>query len=476
MPESVRPAESEATTHPGAVHPVDERLPARRLVPAALQHIAAMYAGVVAPPLIIGPACGLDARDQTFLIAASLLVAGAATMLQTLGLGRFVGNRLPFVNAASSAGIGPMLAIADQSHGTHRLPTILGAVMIAGAFCLLVGPFFGRLMRFFPHQVIGVVITLIGVTLIPVPVQWARGGSAAAPDFNSLGNLALAGFTLVVIIAMQRFFTGFLKQIALLLGMLVGTLAAIPFGKVNTGAFTNAATVALPTPFRFGAPEFQPAAIVSMCIVMLVLMTESSAGMLAIGEITDRTVDRSTVTRGLRTDGVATFLGSMFGSCATSAFAQNVGVVQLTRVRSRFVVASAGLVLVVLGLFPKLGAAVALVPMPVLGGAGIVLFGTIAVGGIRSLVKINLDDAPNIVIIAVSLAVGIIPLAAPDVRDVHGVLVTPGIYHDFPSWAQTILGSGISAGALTAVLLNLVFNHLGARRRAAAAEHAVAVR
>ncbi|MFE9426879.1 nucleobase:cation symporter-2 family protein [Kitasatospora sp. NPDC006697] len=459
------PASAPASDQP--VHPVDERLPARRLVPAALQHIAAMYAGVVAPPLIIGPACGLDARDQTYLIAASLLVAGAATLLQTLGLGRFAGNRLPFVNAASSAGIGPMLAIADQSHGTHRLPTILGAVLVAGAFCLLAGPFFGRLMRFFPHQVIGVVITLIGVTLIPVPVQWARGGSATTAGFNSPSNLALAAFTLVVIVAMQRFFTGFLKQIALLLGMLVGTLAAIPLGRVDTHAFSTAAAVAVPTPFRFGVPEFQPAAIVSMALVMLVLMTESSAGMLAVGEICDRPVDRATITRGLRTDGVATLVGSLFGSCATSAFAQNVGVVSLTRVRSRYVVASAGAVLVVLGLFPKLGTAVSLVPMPVLGGAGIVLFGTIAVGGIRSLVKIDLDDAPNIVIIAVSLAVGLIPLAAPEVHDAHGVLVTPGIYHDFPSWAQTILNSGISAGALTAVLLNLVFNHLGARRMVA---------
>ncbi|MGC0316738.1 xanthine/uracil permease [Kitasatospora acidiphila] len=202
---------------------------------------------------------------------------------------------------------------------------------------------------------------------------------------------------------------------------------------------------------------------------MLVLMTESSAGMLAVGEICDRPVDRAVITRGLRTDGVATLVGSLFGSCATSAFTQNVGVVSLTRVRSRFVVAPAGAVLVVLGLFPKLGAAVSPMPMPmpmpVLGGAGIVLFGTIAVGGIRSLVKINLDDARNIVIISVSPAIGVIPLAAPDVRDPRGQLVTPGIYHDFPSWAQTILGSGISAGAITAVVLNLLFHHLGARRR-----------
>ncbi|MFC7308090.1 nucleobase:cation symporter-2 family protein [Streptomyces monticola] len=446
------------------VHPVDEKLPARRLVPAALQHIAAMYAGVVAPPLIVGAACGLSTSQQTLLIAAGLLIAGVATLLQTLGIGNFIGNRLPFVNAASSAGIGPMLAIADQSPDGRQLPTILGAVMVAGAFCLAVGPFFGRLMKYFPHRVTGVVITLIGVTLMPVPVEWARGGDTAAADFGSPRNLALAAFALVVILLMQRLFTGFLRQIALLGGLLLGTLAAVPFGMVDTSGFDTAAMVALPQPFQFGVPEFQPAAIVSMVIVMLVLMTESSAGMLALGEICDRPADRATITRGLRTDGVATLVGSLFGSCATSAFAQNVGVVSLTRVRSRFVVAAAGATLVVLGLFPKAGAVVSLVPMPVLGGAGIVLFGTISVSGIRTLAKVGLDDAPNIVIVAVSLGAGLIPLAAPDVKNAQGHIVAEGFYHDFPHWAQTVLGTGISAGTLTAVVLNLVFHHLGRRR------------
>lgn len=161
-----------------AVHPVDEKLPPSRLVPAALQHIAAMYAGVVTPPLIIGQAVGLDAAGMTRLIAASLLIAGLATLLQTLGAGRFAGNRLPFVNAASSAGIAPMLAIAETSAPGHQLPAIYGAVLVAGVFCLAVGPFFGRLLRFFPPLVTGVVITLIGVTLMPVPVGWAQGGDS----------------------------------------------------------------------------------------------------------------------------------------------------------------------------------------------------------------------------------------------------------------------------------------------------------
>ncbi|MFJ9885598.1 nucleobase:cation symporter-2 family protein [Streptomyces sp. NPDC091287] len=456
------PAEGPGTTSPTtaadtAVHPVDEKLPPARLVPAALQHIAAMYAGVVTPPLIIGQAVGLDTAGMTRLIAASLLIAGLATILQTVGLGRFAGNRLPFVNAASSAGIAPMLAIAETSAPGHQLPAIYGAVLVAGVFCLAVGPFFGRLLRFFPPLVTGVVITLIGVTLMPVPVAWAQGGDATAADFGAMKYLALAAFTLVVILLIQRFGRGFLKQVALLMGMFVGTLAAVPFGLADFSALKSAPLAALPTPFAFGAPEFQPAAILSLCIVMLVLMTESSAGMLALGEICDRRTDGRTITRGLRTDGIATLLGPVFGGFPTSAFAQNVGVVSLTRVRSRYVVAAAGGALLILGAFPVLGAVVSLVPMPVLGGAGIVLFGSIAVSGIRTLSEAGLDDSSNIILVAVALGAGIIPLAAPT------------FYAGFPAWAQTVLGSGISAGALVAVVLNLFFHHLGTHSRTAVA-------
>ncbi|MFE6895817.1 nucleobase:cation symporter-2 family protein [Streptomyces sp. NPDC057717] len=453
------PAEGPCSTPPAGpeVHPVDEKLHPSRLVPAALQHIAAMYAGVVTPPLIIGQAVRLDTAGQTRLIAASLLIAGVATLLQTLGVKGLVGNRLPFVNAASSAGIAPMLAIAETNARGDQLPAIYGAVMVAGVFCLAIGPFFGRLLRFFPPLVTGVVITLIGVTLMPVPVAWAQGGDRTADDFGDMKYLGLAAFTLVVILMIQRFGRGFVKQVALLLGLLIGTLAAIPFGMADFGALRSAPVAALPTPFAFGTPEFQPAAIISLCLVMLVLMTESSAGMLAIGEICDRETSGRTITRGLRTDGLATLLGPVFGGFPTSAFAQNVGVVSLTKVRSRYVVAAAGGALLVLGVFPVLGAVVSTVPMPVLGGAGIVLFGSIAVSGIRTLSEAGLDDSSNIILVAVSLGAGIIPLAAPT------------FYAEFPAWAQTVLGSGISAGALVAVSLNLFFHHLGTRGRATAA-------
>ncbi|KAA5830668.1 purine permease [Saccharopolyspora hirsuta] len=436
---------SQGNPTPAACHPVDEKLPAKQLIPAAFQHVGAMYAGVVAPPLIIGPACGLDQRDQIVLISVSLLVAGLATLLQTLGAGRFAGNRLPFVNASSSAGLASLLTVAHSAPEGHRIQTVLGAVLVGGLFCLAVGPFFGRLMRFFPHLVTGVVITLIGVSLMTVPVAWVQGGEGA-PDFGSAANLGLALFTLVVIIVLQRVLRGFLKQIALILGLVAGTLAAAPFGMLDTTTFEQTSLFALPMPLQFGAPEFHPAAILAVCIVILVAMTESSAGMLAIGEICDRDVEQKLVTRGLRVDGIATTVGSLFGGLPTSAFAQNVGVVSLTGVRSRFVVAVAGGVMALLGLFPVLGGVVSLVPYPVLGGAGLMLFGSIATSGIRTLSRAHLEQGHNMFVVSVSLAVGLIPLAAPT------------IYQQFPQWFQTVFGTGIVAGAIVAVVLNMIFN------------------
>lgn len=228
---------------------------------------------------------------------------------------------------------------------------------------------------------------------------------------------------------------------------LISTLMAAPFGMLDTSTFAQASWFALPAPLQFGMPEFQPSAILAVCIVILVAMTESAAGMLAIGEICDREVEKKVVTRGLRVDGIATTGGSLFGGLPTSAFAQNVGVVSLTGVRSRFVVAVAGSVMALLGVFPVLGGVVSLVPYPVLGGAALMLFGSIAASGIRTLSRAHLEQGHNMFIVSVSLAVGLIPLAAPK------------IYEQFPQWFQTVYGTGIVAGAIVAVLLNVVFNH-----------------
>lgn len=433
-------------------HPVDQTLPPLKLITTGLQHVAAMYAGVVAPPLIIGTAVGLSVTELTFLTGASLFLAGIATLLQTLGVWR-IGARLPFVNGVTFASVAPMLAI-DKSEGHEdALPVIFGACMVAAALGFVLAPYFSKLVRFFPPVVTGSVITLIGVSLMPVAFNWAQGGDPEAPGYGATKNIAMAGVTLLVVLLLSRFTRGFVKQIAVLLGLVVGTLIAVPVGITDFGALSGAGIVGFPTPFHFGAPQFAVAAVVSMCIVMLVSMTESTADMLALGEIVDRPADEKTIAAGLRADTLGSFISPFFNGFLATAFAQNIGLVAMTKIRSRFVVAAGGGMLILMGLCPVAAALIATVPQPVLGGAGVVLFGSVAASGIRTLARADLGDDSNIVIVAVSLAVGVVPVAAPDFYDV------------LPGSARIILDSGISTGCVTAVVLNLLFNHLGRQRR-----------
>ncbi|GAA1422259.1 nucleobase:cation symporter-2 family protein [Streptomyces thermospinosisporus] len=439
-----------------ADHPVDETLPPLKMATTGLQHVAAMYAGVVAPPLIVGAAIGLSATDLTFLTGACLFTAGLATLLQTIGIWK-IGARLPFVNGVTFAGVAPMTAVvAATPDKDDALPIIFGAVIVAGLLGFLAAPFFSKAVRFFPPVVTGTVITLIGISLLPVAFGWAQGPDPSADDFGSATNLTLAAVTLVIVLVLRRFTRGFVKQIAVLLGLVAGTLVAIPFGVTDFSPVAESAVVGFPTPFHFGAPQFQLAAIVSLCVVMVVSMTESTADMLALGEIVERPADEKTIAAGLRADTLGSALAPVFNGFMCSAFAQNIGLVAMTRIRSRYVVATGGGFLVLMGLCPMAASLIAVVPRPVLGGAGVVLFGSVAASGIQTLVRAGLEKDNNVLIVAVSLAVGIIPISAPQ------------FYHAFPETARIVLDSGISTGCVVAVLLNFVFNHIGNGRSDAA--------
>nr|WP_312018700.1 nucleobase:cation symporter-2 family protein [Streptomyces sp. I05A-00742] len=414
-----------------------------------LQHVAASYAGVVAPPLVIGAAVGLSTAQTTFLVGAALFTAGIATLLQTIGFWK-VGARMPFVNGVSFAGVAPVLALADgQADKRDALPVVFGAVMVAGALGFLLAPYFCRLVRFFPPVVSGTVITLIGLTLLPVAFGWIQGGHPERPATGT--GLWLAGATLVAVLVLRRVLRGFLQQIAILLGMVVGTLLAVPAGAVDTSATRHAALVGFPEPFHFGTPHIQLSAVVSMCILMLVCMTESTADMLALGEIVGRPADEKVIAGGLRADTLGSAVSPVFNGFANSAFAQNIGLVAITGVRSRFTVAACGLMFVGLGLSPAFASLIALVPQPVLGGAGLVLFGTVAASGVGVLLKAGLDRGDNLLIAAVSLGMGMIPVVSRTFYAGDTV----------PETVKTVLNSGVSAGCLTAVLLNLAFHHLG---------------
>ncbi|MEU6097184.1 nucleobase:cation symporter-2 family protein [Streptomyces sp. NPDC047079] len=425
-----------------AVHPVDDVPPLRQLAAFGLQHVLAMYAGAVAVPLIVGGAMKLPAADLAYLITADLLVCGIATLIQCIGFWRF-GARLPIVQGCTFAAVSPMVLIGTKGGG---LPAIYGSVIVAGLAIMLLAPVFGRLLRFFPPLVTGTVILIIGLSLLPVAGNWAAGGQGAQ-DFGAPRNLALAAFVLALVLGVQRFAPAFLSRIAVLVGITVGLAVAVPFGFADFGGVRDADWVGISTPFHFGTPVFHASAIASMLVVALVTMTETTGDLIAVGEMTGRRARPRSLADGLRADGLSTILGGVFNTFPYTAFAQNVGLVGMTRVRSRWVVAASGGMLVLLGLLPKLGAVVAAIPAPVLGGAGLVMFGTVAASGLRALAEVDFRGNHNPTVVAVSVAVGMLPVGVPTV------------YAGFPDWFQTVMNSGISAGCLTAILLNVLFNH-----------------
>ncbi|MCW2271949.1 Uric acid transporter UacT [compost metagenome] len=435
-------------TSPASSRPEDENLGVGANLAYGLQHVLTMYGGIIAVPLIIGQAAGLSSAEVGLLIAASLFAGGLATLLQTLGI-PFFGCRLPLVQGVSFAGVATMVAIIG-SDGTGGLSVVFGAVVASSLIGLLITPLFSRIIKFFPPLVTGIVITTIGLTLMPVTARWAMGGNSQAADFGSVGNIGLAAFTLVTVLLLSKLGSASLSRLSILLAIVIGTLVAAAVGMADFSQTLEGPLVALPEILHYGMPQFQVAAILSMLIVIIVTMVETSADILAVGAIIETKVDSKRLGNGLRADMISSALAPLFGSFTQSAFAQNVGLVAVTGVKSRYVVATAGLILVTLGLLPVMGRLVAAVPTAVLGGAGLVLFGTVAASGIRTLAQVDYRNNMNLIIVATSIGFGMIPIAAPN------------FYHHFPAWFETIFHSGISSAAIMAILLNLLFNHLRA--------------
>ena len=431
---------------PAATRPEDQRLSIGSTFAYGFQHVLTMYGGIIAPPLIIGAAAGMSSQDIGLLIAACLFVGGLATILQTVGI-RFFGSQLPLVQGVSFAGVSTMVAIV---HGGGGIQAVFGSVIAASLIGLLITPLFSKIIKFFPPVVTGTVITTIGLTLMPVAANWAMGGNKAAPNYGSMANIGLAAATMAIVLLLSKVGNAAISRLSILLAMVLGTLIALAFGMADFSKVGTGEIVAFPTPFAFGPPTFEIAAIISMLIVILVTLTETSADIIAVGEIVGTKVDSKRIGDGLRADMLSSAISPLFNSFTQSAFAQNVGLVAITGVKSRFVVSAGGLILVILGLLPVLGRVVAAVPTPVLGGAGVVLFGTVAASGIRTLSKVEYRNNMNLIIVAASIGFGMIPIAAP------------AFYDQFPSWFSTIFHSGISSAAVMAILLNLLFNHLKA--------------
>ncbi|MFD2182942.1 nucleobase:cation symporter-2 family protein [Rhodoplanes azumiensis] len=449
-----------------AIDPVDEILPAPRLITLGLQHVLVMYAGAVAVPLIIGRALKLPPEDVAFLISADLFACGLATLVQCIGFPG-VGIRLPVMMGVTFASVGPMLAMATQPD--IGLLGIYGSVIAAGVFGIVVAPFISRLLPLFPPVVTGTIIMIIGISLMRVGINWAGGGLPTLtrvvdgvpgafpnPNYGQLPGLGIALFVLLVILALIKWGKGFLSNIAVLLGIVAGAVLASAIGVMHFDKVLSAPWVGLVLPFHFGMPQFHLVPIATMCIVMIVVMIESLGMFLALGEMTGRHIDRKALSRGLRADGVGTLLGGIFNTFPYTSFSQNVGLVGVTGVRSRWVTAAGGVILLMLGLLPKMSALVEAVPLVVLGGAGLVMFGMVAATGARILTAVDFKgNRFNLFVVALSVGFGMIPLVAPN------------FFKALPHALHPLLESGILLAAIVSVALNAFFNGVGSAEKAA---------
>lgn len=431
-------------------HPVDIYPPAAKLGVLSLQHVLAFYAGAVVVPLILAGGLKLDSATTIHLINADLLTCGIATLIQTIGFWK-VGVKLPIVQGVTTTAISPMIAIGlavSPDGGVKSLPLIYGAVIVSGIFTFFMAPVFARLIRFFPPLVIGIVLTTMGVTLLAVSAgditNWATPDKPINPQ-----DITYAIGTLVTIVVIQRFFKGFMGTIAVLIGLVGGTLVALILGDASFLDVGSSPWVGVTTPFYFGWPKFGVTASISMIIVMLITMVETTGDVFATGEIVGKRITKKHISAALRADGISTTLGGIMNSFPYTCFAQNIGLVRLTKVKSRWVVVGAGIIMLILGLIPKAGALVAAIPHPVLGGASLVLFANLTLVGIQTLSRVDLSDTRNGIILTTSIGLAML------------VSFKPGVANVFPNWAQIFFASGVTLGSIVAIVLNLIFFHLG---------------
>ena len=441
-----------------APHPVDQVPPFGKLTILGIQHVLAFYAGAVVVPFFIVKQLGLDDETLIHLINADLLTCGIATIIQSVGIGRFVGVKLPLIQGVTFTAVSPLIAIgaaatppgADPKTG---LATMYGSIIAVGLLVFLAAPFFAKLLRFFPPVVTGTLLTVMGTTLLSVSaddiLRWTDDAPADTKAALTFESLAYAIGTIVIIVLIQRLFKGFMGTLSVLLGLVIMTGVAFAMGKTNFAGVGNASWVAVTHPFFFGLPQFSVTAIIAMIIVMAVTAVETTGDVFATGEVVGKRIAPRDIANALRADGLSTLLGGVLNSFPYTCFAQNVGLVRLTRVKSRWVVTTAGVFMIVLGLLPKAAAIVAAIPQPVIGGASLAMFANVAVVGIQTLSKVDLRDNRNAVIVSTSIGLALL------------VTLKPGIVSVMPSWLQIIFGSGVTIGSLTAIILNLLFFHIG---------------
>ncbi|HHJ7666766.1 TPA: nucleobase:cation symporter-2 family protein [Streptococcus pyogenes] len=402
-----------------------------------LQHVLSMYAGSILVPIMIAGALGYSARELTYLISTDIFMCGMATFLQ-LKLTKHTGVGLPVILGCAFQSVAPLSIIgAQQGSGA-----MFGALIASGIYVILVAGIFSKIARFFPPIVTGSVITVIGLSLVGVAMG-NMGDNVKEPTGQSM---MLSLLTIVIILLVQKFTKGFVKSISILIGLVAGTLVSAMMGLVDTTPVVEASWIHVPTPFYFGMPTFEITSIVMMCIIATVSMVESTGVYLALSDLTNDQLDEKRLRNGYRSEGIAVFLGGLFNTFPYTGFSQNVGLVQISGIKTRRPIYYAAGILVVIGLLPKFGAMAQMIPSPVLGGAMLVLFGMVALQGMQMLNRVDFQkNEYNFIIAAVSISAGL---------GFNGT----NLFASLPETAQMFLTNGIVIATLTSVVLNLVLN------------------
>ncbi|MDU3336328.1 nucleobase:cation symporter-2 family protein [Paraclostridium bifermentans] len=423
----------------GLLYRIEDRPNLQLSILLGFQHIVAAFGGIVAVPLVIGPAIGVDVRTTAMLVSATIFVAGLATIIQARGIYK-IGAKLPCIMGTSFTFVGPAITVGTSM----GLAGIFGATILGSFIEMILSRFIKPLMKFFPPVVTGTVVTLIGLTLVPVSMDWCAGG-IGSPTYGSITNICIALMVMVIVVGFNIYGKGVLSSSSILIGMLVGYLACIPIGLVDFTPIKEASWIGLP-----GIPvilehgiKFSLAGIAPFIIAYLVTTIETVGCLIAIGEASDIKTSSEQLSKGVLADGLGSFLAGFFGVCPNTTFSQNIGLIPITKVASRHVVIISGVIMMLLGIFPKLGALVASIPSPVLGGAGIVMFGVVAASGIKTLSKVNINNR-NLIIISVSIALGL------------GITTRPELLTVLPESLKLLFGSGISTGTIFAVMLNIL--------------------
>lgn len=404
----------------------------------SVQHLLAMYAGAILVPIIVGTSLKFSAEEIAYLVTVDIFMCGVATFLQA---NKVTGTGLPIVLGCTFTAVAPMILIGQ----TKGLDVLYGSLLISGILVVLIAPFFSYLVKFFPPVVTGSVVTIIGINLMPVAMNYLAGGEGAK-NYGDTKNLMLGGITLLIILILQRFTKGFLKSIAILIGLALGTALAGIFGMVDIKQVGDAHWFGFPVPFRFSGFGFDVSSILVFFIVAVVSLIESTGVYHALSEITGRKLERKDFRKGYTAEGLAIILGSIFNAFPYTAYSQNVGLVSLSGAKKNNVIYGMVILLLICGCIPKLGALANIIPLPVLGGAMIAMFGMVMAYGVSILGNINFQNQNNLLIIAISVGLG------------AGISAVPQAFKGLGEQFAWLTQNGIVLGAISAIILNFFFN------------------